>query len=285
MRRRTFLTAAAVGGIVAYQRLRRCPPRPRAGELRVVSWNLRNFPDADHDIGRVEDTVTELAPDILALQEIRDPTALPFGDLEVHLSEHGGARPQRLGVAFHPQRAELAYPSYEDRRIDLDGRVRPAFIAPLHTAIGPLTVIVVHLKARPSGAPARRSQWAALAELAGEIPGPLVVLGDFNATGGRAERTDLAAALRPAGLEPIPNPQGCSAYWEGVRHDGWHEPSLLDLAYIRREAGIGALDPARPAGLCARRACAPTRSTATHPDLDLYRASDHCPVLLRLGHL
>jgi endonuclease/exonuclease/phosphatase family metal-dependent hydrolase len=202
----------------------------------------------------------------------------------VRTSERGGPRGQRVGIAFDERRVQLLE-GHEDARLDLGGRVRPAFVARIATPIGPLALVVVHLKARREGEELRRTQWARLVELVAELPPPVVVLGDFNTTGGAAERTDLAAVLRAVDLVPIANDEGCSAYWDGVRHDGWQEPSLLDLAFVSNAGGIGALPHAVPAAHCARHACKPFISTDAHPDRDLLRGSDHCPVSFELRQL
>jgi endonuclease/exonuclease/phosphatase family metal-dependent hydrolase len=282
MRRRTFLTAAAVAAAVGYRTWSRRLPELPDDVLSVASWNLRNFPSATHDPGRIARTLAALQADVIALQEIRLPSALPLPHHQVHVSRRGGPHGQRLGVAIDPARVTLVA-AHEDSRIDLDGRVRPAFVATLDTVLGPLTVVVVHLKARPTGADAREIQWAGIVKLVRELAGPVVAVGDWNTTGGAAERDALTTALGPADLGLVQNNRGCSAYWEGVRHDGWQEPSLLDLAFVRTGEGITALDPATPHGHCAQHACEPFRSTAAHPDLDLTRASDHCPLRFALA--
>jgi endonuclease/exonuclease/phosphatase family metal-dependent hydrolase len=284
MRRRTLITAAVVGALVAARKLH-CSSR-RDDALTIATFNLRNFPSPEQDPAHVAATLDALEADIVAMQEIRDPGALLplLPGYSVHVSTAGGPRGQRLAVAFDPRRVHLGAQPFEDARIDLGGRVRPAFVSLLATPIGALAIVVVHLKAGREGADARRSQWRGLVELVGELPPPVLVLGDFNTTGGAAERTDLAAALRSVDLVPIVNVEGCSAYWDGVRHDAWQEPSLLDLAFVSRTAEIGALG-AMPQAHCARHACEPFVSSDAHPDRDLLRGSDHCPVRFELRQI
>lgn len=283
LRRRTLITAAIVGAVVGVRELD-LSSRPDDG-LRIATYNLRNFPAPTHDLGHVATTLEALEADIIALQEVRDAGALvhllPMHSVRV--SAHGGLRAQRLGLAIDTRRVQLRAEPREDTRVDLGGRVRPAFVAELETAIGPLSIVNVHLKAGREGSEARRTQWTALCDLVAELQHPIVVLGDFNATGGAAERTELAEVLRSVDLVPVHN-DGCSAYWDGVRHDGWQEPSLLDLAFVSKAAEIGALDPVAHAH-CARHACEPFISTEAHPDRDLLRASDHCPVSFDLRQL
>jgi endonuclease/exonuclease/phosphatase family metal-dependent hydrolase len=285
MRRRTIVTAAVVGALVGLRSLR-CASR-REDALTIATFNLRNFPSPDQDPTHLAETFERLDADVVALQEVRDPGALVplLPGYSVHVSLAGGLRSQRVGIAFDRRRVQLRESPWEDARLDLGGRVRPAFVSLLATPVGSLAIVVVHLKAGRQGADARRLQWDALVDLVGELPRPVVLLGDFNTTGGVAERTDLAAALRSVDLVPIVNNEGCSAYWDGVRHDAWQEPSLLDLAFVTASGEIGALDGAMPRAHCARHACEPFVSTEAHPDRDLLRGSDHCPVRFELRQI
>jgi endonuclease/exonuclease/phosphatase family metal-dependent hydrolase len=284
LHRRTLITAGIVGAVVGLRELD-LSSRPEDA-LRIATYNLRNFPAPAHDLEYVASTLEALAADIIAFQEVRDPGALvPLLPMHsVRVSARGGLRAQKLGLAIDTRRVQLRTEPWEDARVDLGGRVRPAFVAELETAIGQLSIVNVHLKAGRQGAEARRTQWSSLCDLVAELQRPIVVLGDFNATGGAAERTELADVLRSADLVPLHN-DGCSAYWDGVRHDGWQEPSLLDLAFMSNAAEIGALDRPVAHAHCARHACEPFVSTEAHPDRDLLRASDHCPVSFDLRQL
>jgi endonuclease/exonuclease/phosphatase family metal-dependent hydrolase len=295
--------ALAVAALVGLHALVRAPVRVAFGcgpvdgpdgsdaELVISTWNLRNFPEPGQDTARIADRVEAMAPHVLAVQEIRDGDALAelLPARAIRLSEHGGARGQRLGLVLDA-RSSLDDP-LEHRALELGGRLRPAFSAHVQLDSGlDFHVVVVHLKATPEGAATRRVQWALLADaiarvLASSDDRDIVVLGDFNATGDAQttpadERRALADVLAKLGLRSLPIAGGCSAYWDGARHDGWHEPALLDLVFV---AGFAdASWSAVPLGPCAAHGCSALRSTAAHPDLDLGATSDHCGVLVQL---
>lgn len=278
-------------------------PDTSADRLALVTWNLHNFPDDDgpdaHDRARLRARIEAIDPHVLALQEIHDPAALAelVPDRRVLLSEHGGARGQALGLAVD-DRVEVIGELVEHHALEIGGRVRPAVSAYLRVPGRgeiDLHVVVVHLKAMPEGHDLRRLQWALLADVIARLPlaGPglgdddVIVVGDFNATGGEQgdasrERDDLAAVLAAVGLRPLAIEGGCSAYWDGERRDAWQEPTLLDLAFV---GGAFAQDlelVATPLGACARHRCAPLRSTEAYPDAEIVGMSDHCPVLVEL---
>lgn len=261
-------------------------------ELVVLSWNLENFP-GDHDVAKMAARVAAEEPDVIAVQEVLDPDALaPLApQFEPRMSTRGGARGQRLGLLFDADTTSASALA-QHALFEIGGRVRPAVSSWVEHGDLDFHLVVVHLKATPSGLATRRLQWAALAELVLRLPlsGPgrgdrdIVVVGDFNTTGAgeidaHAEREALAAVLAIAGLRPVEPVGGCSAYWDGRRRDGWLEPSLLDLVFV------GGLDDfaveSEALGACRRHGCRAVRSTAAHPDADIVGSSDHCPVRVR----
>lgn len=265
-------------------------PGDDAATGTVVSWNLRNFTAADHDVEAMAATLAAVDAPIIAVEEVLDgdDLAAMLPTRRVLLSQHGGARDQRLGVAID-ERVELLEGPVEHRELELGGRVRPAVEFLLREGGVRLRLLVVHLKATPRGLPQRRLQWAALAQLiarAQAVGGhdALVVIGDFNVTGdddlaADDERAALAQVLARVGLRAVVPDAGCSAYWDGRRRDAWLEPSLLDLAFVG--GAVAAAPRLDPLGACARHDCAPLRSTDAYPDRDLAGTSDHCPMLLR----
>lgn len=265
----------------------------KGGALRVVTWNLRNFPGPTQDAARLRERLHGLDADLLAVQEIHEPAALQalLPGWQLALSEHGGRGQQRLGIAFDPATLELREPAREHADLSMRGHVRPGLSAYLRARDGgpDFHVLVVHLKAMRDGHPLRVQQWSLLATIAGDLlrrDPDLVILGDFNATGAaggspQQEIADLEAVLGPLGLRRMPADAPCSAYWDGARRDAWHEPSLLDLVWV---AGLHeGVDPGaevRPVHHCARHHCRPFRSTLAHPEPDYVDLSDHCPVVL-----
>ena len=270
-------------------------PLKRAG-LRLVTWNLRNFPEPTQDPARLRERLHGLGADLLAVQEIHEPAALQalLPGWQLALSEQGGRGGQRLGVAFAPSVLELVGAAREHPELGMDGYVRPGLSAYLRARGGgpDFHVLVVHLKARSDGHELRVRQWAVLAGLAGDLlrrDPDLVVLGDFNATGpvGGSPEQEIAAlemALGAVGLRRLASREPCSVYWDGVRRDAWKEPSLLDLVWVAGlSEGIDAATQVLPLHHCARHHCQTFRSTDAHPEPDYADLSDHCPVVVDLG--
>lgn len=268
------------------------PAKP-AARLRIATWNLRNFPDEGQDLPRLRARLQELAADVIAVQEVRDPAALQalMPGWGLALSEAGGRGGQRLGFLYDRSAVELVGAPREHAALAMGGAVRPGFSGYLRARDGgpDFHVVVVHLKARAEGFALRRAQWDALGEILKDVArgdDDLVLLGDFNATGpergGPAEELEaLDARFGALGLRRVDNAAGCSVYWHGARRDAWHEPSLLDLVWIGglREAGDAGLE-ARALLHCARHRCAALRSTEAHPERDYVDLSDHCPVIV-----
>jgi endonuclease/exonuclease/phosphatase family metal-dependent hydrolase len=257
-----------------------------------VSFNLRNFPHETRDRDRLARVLDTLDADVFVFQEVHAPDELSalLPDHVVVASHGGGRHGQRLAIAYDPRTIVAAGPPREVDDLSLGGRVRPGFVLPLGTALGPITAVAVHLKAGRPGWPRRHEQWTHLQRLLartvadGEV---VIVAGDFNVVGGRdpedpdeaLERERLVARLAVVGLRPALDVGQCTAYWEGVRRDDWWVPSQLDHAFV------SALVPtsAWVGGHCARHDCDPVHSSRPHPDRDLGLISDHCPVVIDLG--
>jgi endonuclease/exonuclease/phosphatase family metal-dependent hydrolase len=268
----------------------------KGAALRVVTWNLHNFPEPTQDQTRLRERLDDLDADLIAVQEIHDTAALQaiLPDFTLALSERGGRGHQRLGVAFDPQVLKLVEPAREHPELSMRGHVRPGLSVYLRAHGGgpDFHVLVVHLKAMSDGYTMRTQQWLQLAELARDLlrrDPDLIVLGDFNATGpaGGTPQTELAsleAILAPLGLRRLAASEPCSAYWDGARRDAWQEPSLLDLVWVAGlHEGLDAAAQVRPLHHCARHRCQSFRSTAAYPEPDYADLSDHCPVVLDLA--
>lgn len=268
---------------------------PPADHLRVVSWNLRNFP-GDHDLEHLRDRLERLEPQVVAAQEILDPDALrrTWPHLRWEVSASGGRHGQHLAIGWDPAQVEVLG-TREHEAIGMDGHVRPGLSAYVRTSSGDLgfRLLVVHLKATRDGLELRRQQWprlldAALEHIGSDLDDDVLVVGDFNVAGGpetssHAELEQLERALAPGGLVPWESTGGCTAYWQGSRRDGWWEPSRLDLVWSR---GFADLAPDRRIAWsgthCARFGCGPIHASDHHPDPDLHGISDHCPVVVDL---
>jgi endonuclease/exonuclease/phosphatase family metal-dependent hydrolase len=271
-------------------------PEPRDDALRVVSWNLENFEGeaSGHDLARIREVIEELDPDVLALQEIKNPEALAalLPGFELRVSEHGGRGHQRLAIAWRSDRVTLLS-SEEHPQLSLDGRVRPGFSGYLRGADGgpDFHLLVVHLKAMPDALHLRREQWPQLIEIAEatrDRDRDLLIVGDFNSTGPpgtepAVEHRELDVALAPAGLRRLHCATGCTAYYDGQRRDSWKEPSEIDLVWVRDLGESLAADAEVFSGThCAASGCRDFRSSDSYPVRDYERVSDHCPVVVDL---
>jgi len=272
-------------------------PAARHDRLRVVSWNLRNFPGDEHDLTRIRAQLLELQPHVLALQEVLDPSALPplLPGWSWHASRSGGRHGQHLVIGWDPALVELVEP-LDHEALTMEDTVRPGLSAYIRGREDQgFHLVVVHLKATRTGLSLRREQWPLLVEAVAtrRAAGPVgeddvLVVGDFNVAGGETtsneqELRDLVRTLQSAELSLWESVGGCTAYWDGSRRDGWWEPSRLDLVWSRGFTALAA-DQRRawPGTHCARHQCDPLHATDHHPDPDLHHISDHCPIVIDL---
>ncbi len=290
------------------------PPGPaRAGNLRIVAWNVRNFPRDERpqypnlSYSRLTNTtdlevvLAGLRFDILGVEEIRQPRtfrrlvddAIGEGVVAGAFSRKGGRWGQHVGILWNRGRLRQEGTAEEIDSVTLGSPdLRPALAVRLRSTRSgglDLTVVQVHLRAAPSGYDTRIEQYRALAawverKIATSGDDDVVVQGDFNTTGSGGGTVDeeLARAdaiLGGAGLRRVPNQRGCSEYWEGPgRRDGVQVPSLLDQVYV---SGLEELDEAVPLLSwlhCAREGCRPFVSLPSHEDGTFWDVSDHCPL-------
>ena len=149
------------------------PPAAGEGMLRIVSWNVRNFPlderPQDPDLGYsrrtnicdLEAVLAGLDADLLGLQEVNDTRRFPpilrravkDRKMGVRFSTGGGRFGQHLAIAWDVDVLELAAePVDVDATIFEDG-MRPAFAAYFRSRRSAgidFTVIVVHHESRPA---------------------------------------------------------------------------------------------------------------------------------------
>jgi endonuclease/exonuclease/phosphatase family metal-dependent hydrolase len=290
------------------------PPSPaRVGNLRVVAWNIRNFPRDERpqypDLGYsrltnkadLEAVLAGLRSDILGVEEIRQPKAfrevvdqaMGKGVVAGVFSRKGGRWGQHVGILWNRGRMRQVGATEEVSSVALGNPdLRPALAVGLRSTRPEgldLTVVQVHLRAAPSGYETRLEQYRALAawvrqRIAVSGDDDVVVQGDFNTTGsdGGTVGEELARAdaiLGRAGLRRLPNQSGCSEYWEGRGpRDGKQVPSLLDQVYV---SGMEELDQAVPLLSwlhCAREDCRPFMSRPGQEDGTFWDVSDHCPL-------
>ena len=277
-------------------------PGPRGDALRVVTWNLENFEGraSGHDLARIREVIDALDPDVLAIEEVKDGSALAalLPDFDLLVSDQGGGGDQHLAIAWRRDRVSLLAHE-EHAELSLGGRVRPALAGYLRGRDGPdFWLVVVHLKAMPDGLALRREQWPMLGDVAeqlGEraveqgVDHDLLIVGDFNTTGPRGagpavEQRELGEVLARAGLRRLPSASGCTAYYDGDRRDAWKQASEIDLIWARDLRESLTTDTKVVSGThCSAWRCRDFRSTAAYPVHDYESVSDHCPVVVDLA--
>jgi endonuclease/exonuclease/phosphatase family metal-dependent hydrolase len=149
-------------------------------DVRIGTWNLENLysPDSGTSRQRYEaklaalaETITELAPDVLAVQEVGDPAALD--DLAARLRGNWRsvlADPDRRGIrvgflsrmAFSDVNQLRGFPAglapvqVADDGTTIAGMGRPALVARLELGALPVDLIAVHLKSKLLSYPGER---------------------------------------------------------------------------------------------------------------------------------
>jgi len=157
------------------------------GRIRFLSWNIHGGigSDGDYDLSRIVDLIARHDPDIIALQEVdsrgRPGDELPFpflcktlGEYAVEgrtLSAPDGHYGHCIISRFPLRRMAVHNLSFSARE------PRCAIVANVETACGWFRLVTTHLGL---GILERRAQAARLAQLASEVKGPCVLMGDFN---------------------------------------------------------------------------------------------------------
>ena len=293
------------------------PSRPPGSEnLRIASWNVRNFPlderPQERDLGYsrrtnicdLQEVLAGLQAHVLGLQEVNDTRrfppilrrAYPDRKMGIRFSAGGGRFGQHLAIAWDVEVLELLGEPVDVDVTVFEPGMRPAFAAHFRSRLQSgvdFTIIVVHHESGPRNFGDRRRQNRALADWINawtvEIGDPdVIVLGDFNTTGSprgglEGELQSLDAILGRAGLRRLPNSMGCSSYWEGGgERDGVQKSSLLDHVFL---GGFGAGEPVVPIQPwlhCARFECGELISRPGEEDATFWDVSDHCPLTFEL---
>ncbi|KAA2215204.1 endonuclease/exonuclease/phosphatase family protein [Teichococcus oryzae] len=154
--------------------------------LRAMTWNIHSAigPDGRYDIQRVLGLIRRHRPDILAVQEVearnRGTRESPFLLLRDHFGHNVDAETLRSSDGAYGHMLLSRWPMEEEKLHDLsvDGREpRTAITARVRTPYGFLSVIATHLGLKQRE---RQAQANRLARLVRNMPGPLIVMGDFN---------------------------------------------------------------------------------------------------------
>jgi endonuclease/exonuclease/phosphatase family metal-dependent hydrolase len=255
--------------------LGRCEPEP----LRVVTYNIEDFPKSRIQIESAFRTIAGLDAPVVAVQEILDASAFE----DAARTELG----RNWKVVVSPDSRAVGL-LYDSKRVQLRSSLthdiggRKVLEARLGRRGGSdLRVFVVHLKAGgPEAVETRRVQLLALAQVvagaAAESRDEIIVLGDFNATQDD-DRQNLRRFAARSGLIWTSEPLECTAYWNR-RNDNGRElrdcpGSALDHVFTRSEARSVAAK-----GLCEDVGCDGGLMCPVGRTL----VSDHCPVLTEL---
>ena len=152
-------------------------PAPEDTRLRVLSINVHT---ANRDFAKVRTAIETSGPDLLVFQEVDDRWMAELALLEP-LFPHRLNQPREdnFGLAVWSR-----HPFQDSEILEFAGIEVPALAVTVTVAGSPLRVLTVHLV--PPGdaeyADARNRQLRAVAEWTRTQAGPLVVVGDFNAT-------------------------------------------------------------------------------------------------------
>lgn len=176
----------------------------------VVTWNLRG--SADPPLGAVSDTVREIAPDVLVLQEVRRHQARRLasrlGWTSTWHRKHHPYSPfawwttEGMAVLTPHRLTEASSTSLTPGATTWNYRHRVAVQALISRTDGSAyRVLDLHLASDADGADARSDQaHRALRWIAAAGPAPIVIAGDFN------DHADVEVV---------------AALCDGVRHDAW----------------------------------------------------------------
>jgi len=295
------------------------PAAPRNGNLRIATFNIRNFPAvvaepgappepaptsylAATDAEALLSVLDKLQFDLMAVQEIRDPDAL--SDLletlssrmgrkySATFSENVGGNDQHVGLVFDAAKVRLAW-TREHEEIDVSGTLRPGLSARVESLTDggvDFEVMVLHLASGDSvKRAALRAQQAGVAakvvaaETVETKDPDYLVLGDLNTAREESEFGGLDTAFATGTeLERQDNSAGCTAYWIKKTGNPLVRPSWLDQVY---RSSLEELDPEVPIASgahCAEHACQQFESRDASTGTSFYAVSDHCPVYFEL---
>ena len=243
--------------------------------LRIATFNIENFPKSTQQIVGAFEEMAKLDAPIIAVQEITNPVVFETA-AKSRLGEHwrfefvetGSVLEHRLGVLYD-SRVVRHIKTRVHKGTQLEGQQKPVLDVEFEYAGGRIRVLDLHLKAGGENHPIRTRQYAALKKIIADVKkdgAPIVVLGDFNATGD-ADREDLASV----DLKWLTQPLACSAFRTNY-NDGCPR-SRLDHVL----STLGAVE-VRAFGGCAADGCAWQDSCPIYA----HEVSDHCPVLVEV---
>lgn len=291
------------------------PAPKREGNLRVVTFNVRNFPrvevvegepvreapvaySLETDVEALLDLLEKLDFDVMALQEIRDTAR--FADVLAELgartgrayehvfSENANGNPQHIGIVVASDALALSDVE-EHAELDVSGRLRPALrgrVTSTREGGVDFTIVVLHLAAGDSNKRVllRQQQASLAASIVTSVAADtgdddVIVLGDLNTAGGEEELVALDAMLdASAQLARQDVAPGCSAYFLPSSSQPTAKPTWTDQVYARALAELDGDVPFVAGAHCAENACEIFQSSSPETGGTFYTVSDHCPV-------
>jgi endonuclease/exonuclease/phosphatase family metal-dependent hydrolase len=271
-----WLVVIAAGVLAVRWSGHRAPDR-----VRIATFNIEHFPKSAAQVEAAFDEIVAIGASALAVQEITDPALFVTAARRrlgeswelVHDPDRIGDH-HHIGVLFDRAAWRLVSSrTHDDTRFSQhDLPVLEVRLAPTGGGRGEpiVRILVVHLRPLTAGRPIRARQHELIAKLATAARGSgerVVVLGDFNATED-ADRTDLGALARGAGLVWATESLPCTAFW---RRDDGCPRSRLDQVLTSESATHAAAG-----GACATDGCEWQDRCPRYAE----HVSDHCPVVV-----
>ena len=244
--------------------------------VKIATFNIENFPKSSKQIAGAFEEIQRLDAPIIAVQEITNTEVFMSAarrrlgaQWKFEFVETGSVLDHRIGVLFDSARVKHVKTRRHDETM-LEGQHKPVLDVELVHQGRHIRVLVVHFKAGGENHPVRRRQYAALKKVIAKVKRdgmPIVLLGDFNATG-EADREDLARVE----LNWLSEPLQCSAFWK--QDDGCPRSRLDHVLSTQNAREVHA------AGGCAESGC------GWQDRCPLYAedVSDHCPVVVEITH-
>ena len=297
------------------------PAPVREGNLRIATFNIRNFPsvslldptqppDATPPISYLRDTdrtallavLDTLSFDVLAVQEILDAEAL--GALIDELgakqnkryawafSENAAGNPQHIGIIVDSDKLSLE-DVREHTEIDVSGTLRPGLSARIASDGGiDFSVMVLHLASGDSGGrvelraqQARQTASIVAAQRLERMDDDYLVLGDLNTAKEETEYPviDEAFASAESALTRQEHADPCTSYWIKRSTNPLVRPSTIDHVYAASLAERDVDVPIESGAHCAEYLCQAFESRDAQSGRSFYSVSDHCPVYFEVA--
>ncbi len=245
--------------------------------IRIATFNIENFPKSTKQIVGAFEEIKAMNAPIVGLQEITNPEVFSTAakrrlgeQWRFEFIETGSVLEHRLGVLYD-SRVVRHVKTRVHNGTRLEGQQKPVLDVEFAHGKHHLRVLVLHLKAGGENHPVRTRQYAALRRVVAEVKKagqPVILLGDFNATGD-ADREDLGAI----DLRWLTQPLACTAF--RTQYNEGCPRSRLDHVLSTQPAV-----EVRAFGGCATDGC----DWQDRCPLYASQVSDHCPVLVEIEH-